>query len=106
MFKHMDFTEFDPDKTDDNEGRKIDQETANKHYTGPSRVLEHMYEYELLVPGFETDKKKSTILKKIEIAVTSGLVPESHLDAIFHMAVGVLWIKFTPCHDAAMMVLQ
>jgi hypothetical protein len=91
---------------DDNDGRTITEDLVKKHYMGACNILKHLSDYEKLVPGFETERKKANILKLVEIAVTSGLVPELYLDCIFHMAIGILWIKFTPCHDPAMSLLQ
>ena len=65
----------DEEAEDENEGRRMNKETIKEHYTGLCKVLDLMLEYESHVPGFETERRMGNILKKVEVYVTSGLVP-------------------------------
>ena len=83
----------------------VDLDQARKFYSGECTILAKLLEYERIKLAFETERARETILRTILVQVATGLVPTAYLDTLFHMMIGSLWLKFTPGHQPAMLLL-
>lgn len=88
------------------EEANVDQIQMKKFYSGPCMILSKLVEYESIRLAFETDRTRETILRNVEVQVSTGLIPDIYLDTIFHLMIGSLWLKFTPGYAPAMSLIQ
>ena len=102
LFAELDYLTFDANHSRSD----LDIETVRSHYSGPCPIMHKLYEYERSKLGFETEKSKDTVLRQVSVILSTGLVPEQYVLAVYHMMIGSLWLKFVPCHQSAMEVLQ
>ena len=100
-FSTLDYLPFEQEKARSD----LTNEIVQEHYSGPCLLLDKLRQYEALEVGFETMKSKETLLRSIQVMLSSGLVPEVYVLAAYSMMVGCLQIKFSPVHEAAMEVL-
>lgn len=84
----------------------VDQIQIKKFYSGSCKVLSKLLEYESIRLAFETERTRETILRNVEVQISTGLVPDLYLDTVYHLMIGSLWLKFTPGYAPAMSLLQ
>ena len=75
-----------------------DQSIINQFYTGDCNLLSLLRECEEAAITMDTEKIKNSTLRRVQLMVCSGFVPDCYLDAAYKYAIGSLWVKFTPLH--------
>lgn len=70
----------------------------NEFYTGECSLLSELLLCEIAPIAMDTEKTKNSSLRRVQLMVSSGFVPDYYLDAAYKYTVGSLWVKFTPLH--------
>lgn len=84
----------------------VDSDQVRRFYKGDCQIMAKLLEYEKIRLAFETERPREQILRSIEVQISTGLVPAAYVDAVYHLMVGSLWLKFTPGYAAAMSLIQ
>jgi len=75
-------------------------------YAGECDLLEHLLQFEELPINADFEKKKLNLLRKVQVMVSSKMVPKFYLECAFKFSIGCFWLKFTPMFTAAAEILQ
>lgn len=83
-----------------------DQETIDTYYTGECDLVTLLVQYEKLPLKLDTEKTKNSVVRKVQVMISSGFVPEFYLDLAYNFLVGCLWLRFLPLHEPAQHALS
>jgi len=73
------------------------QHEVSDHYKDqPCPLAITLWNFEKTEIGFVDEKDKQLNLERIEVMISSGVVPRIYMEMAYNFLIGCLWIKFTP----------
>ena len=54
----------------------------------------------------DSEKSKSNILRRVQLLLSSNLIPDLYVTACYRYGIGCFWVKFSPVHQPALDILS